>query len=572
MSHGQHGFLRVGGVLLLIVCLAAQARAGLGRTPMVRQAAPVRVEPAPMNPARVTASLRLPVELKVGMTLLATANQTPYKNGEIQIPFGSQMTIDETRRGSAHLYVPFRWQTASSHVTAAQWQVVLTPLAYDSDNWEYPAGIAARGTATVIAGANQPAYFVVDFGPILKLPPEYRLTPPAPRRRASRSRQSTGMSGASGLRLSNLGTGAQAVRVSPALQAQRSTFVQQLETLSQHRAYYLRLVLLNSRGEPVGVSSYAAVRTAAPGHVTIFPGSLPEAQQPIHMPEVKVLGYEHAIEYSPDDRQGRFIVLSNCPKFLMTSMKWTPGQAVHFEPHEDSGLEQVAEAAGDAIDAVSDLINWVSKTWSDMQAEFVNGICNGNDTCKSCAGPALKMGLAAVGIPPELPNTNDLCSMGRDYVVAYIASQTPVPEELINAGIDKMADVVNNPPGGQGAAFLWPDPRFQDKQAFIEVEITNTTAQPTASSVLWLLYGSTIGDTTTYPAQIPPWLDTRTPIPPLQPGQSLRFPIFLTRNPEALISHGSDRLSTYMDRRVEIRDKGGKVLFTGKTNWWGLNM
>jgi hypothetical protein len=511
----------------------------------------------------------MPVELKVGMTLLATANQTPYKDGEIQIPFASQMTIDENRRGSDHLYVPFRWQSANGNVTTGQWQVVLTPHTYDSDNWEYPAGIVARGATTMLPAKGQPGYFVVDFGPILKLAPDYRLTPSQARIRG-RSRRSADAVG--GLNRPSSGTVPAALKVSPAMQWQRRNFAQQLATLSGHRDYYVRLVLLNSQREPVGISSYAAVHTAPPGNVTIFPGSLPAAQQPVNMPAVTVLGYERAMEYSPDDRQGRFIVLSNCPKPLMTQMGWTPGQAVHFKPKQDSDLEQVAEAVGDAIDALSDLINWVSKTWSDMQAEFVNGICHGNDTCKSCAGPALKMGLAAVGIPPELPNANDLCSMGRDYVVAYIASQTPVPEELINAGIDKMSDVVNNPPGGQGAAFLWPDPRFQDKQAFIEVEITNTTAQPTASSVLWLLYGSSIGDTTSYPAQIPPWLDTKTPIPPLQPGQSLRFPIFLTRNPEALISHGSDRLSTYMDRRVEIRDKGGKVLFSGKTNWWGLKM
>lgn len=520
----------------------------------------VGLQPKPAS----LAQLRLDATLEVGLFLLGDAKQTPYKSGEMQIPFASQLTLTDDQLRAPNLFASFRWSSKLATPVSAEWQVVQTPSSYGMDDWEYPAGIVAKGAANELPKkAGDPAYFVVDLKPIYNLPKEYRLQPPVKAVRRSKARAPRATPALNGLR--------PAAQVAPALTAKRLAFTKAMATLDEHRTYYVRLVLLNSQRKPVAISSYVPIRSKPPTSVTLYPGSLPAQDYPpqLNLPTVKILEYHPPKYFSPDDRSQHFIVLSNCPKMVLDTMHWKVGQQIRLSPKRDEGIDSIGDAAGAAFDALSDVVNWVSQAWSDIQAGFVDGICGGNNTCKNLAGPALKIGLMYVGIPPELPNSNELCSMGKDYIVSYVAAETGVSEDLIRAGVDKMADVVNNPPGGSGGTFLWPDPAFQDQPARIEVEITNTSNKPTDTSVLWLLYGSTQGDSATYPPKIPMWLDTRTPMPPLQPGGSLRFPVFLTINPETMISHGADRLSTYEGRRVAVYDVGGKTLYTGQTNWMG---
>lgn len=521
-----------------------------------------RVDPVPAvqaQPVNHLAGLRLDATLEVGLNLLNTASQTPYKNGEIQIPFASQLTLRDDQLRAPHLFVSFRWSSKLARPAAAEWQVVQTPTTYDLENWQYPAGIVARGVAKELPGKpGDPAYFVVDFRPIYDLPKEFRLEPPVQKVRPTRTTAPKAAAKAANVQRKTL-------------TPKQLAFAKEMGTFAEHRSYYVRLVLLGPQRQPIAVSAYVPIRSQPPTAVTIYPGSLPASDQPpqLTLPAVKILAYHPPKYFSPDDRSQRFIVLANCPPMVLDMMKWKVGQQVRLSPKRDEGIGGIGDAVGVAFGALEDVVNWVSKAWSDLQAEFVDGICGGNSTCKSLAGPALKIGLMYVGIPPDLPNYNELCSMGKDYVASYVADQTGVPAEYVRAGIDQMTDVVNNPPGGAGGTFLWPDPAFQDQPARIEVLLTNPGKKPTDGAVLWLRYGSTQGDSATHPPLIPTWLDTQTPLPPLQPGESLRFPIFLTPNPETKISHGADKLHTYQGRRVMIYDVGGKVLYAGQTNWMG---
>jgi hypothetical protein len=516
-------------------------------------------------PVNYLSNLHFGAKLEVGMRLLITATQTPYKEGEFMIPFGSQVTITDDQLRSPHLYVPFRWSSKAPKVTAAQWQVVQTPSSYGLENWEYPAGIVARGmVASLPKKADDASYFVVDFGPIYNRPKEFRLQPRS--KVATRKRRPT-----SHHSLAVPKTGFSAVKISPAMRLQQVKFTASMATLAEHRMYYVRLVLLGAGNKPIGLSAYVPIRSAPPSSVTIYPGSLPQNQLPpaMNCPKVEIVGYDPPKYFNPDDLAHHFIVLSNCPKILLDTMHWKVGQHIYIPPKRDEGIDSIGDAAGAAFDAISDLVNWVSNAWSDIQAGFVDGICGGNGACKSLAGPALKIGLMYVGIPPDLPSSSELCSMGKDYIADYVATQAGIPPEVVRAGIDKMADVVNNPPGGAGGTFLWPDPAYQDRPPCVHVKIRNTSGKPTDGTVLWLLYGSTQGDSATYPPWIPTYLDTQTPLPPLEPGESLDIPIFLTPNPETFISHGADRVTDYQGRRIAIYDKGGKPLYFGKTNWHG---
>jgi hypothetical protein len=91
---------------------------------------PIGVKATQVKPVNYLANLTFKAKLEVGMRLLATATQTPYKEGEFMIPFGSQLTITDDQLRAPNLYTSFRWSCQAAGVASAQWQVVQTPSSY----------------------------------------------------------------------------------------------------------------------------------------------------------------------------------------------------------------------------------------------------------------------------------------------------------------------------------------------------------------------------------------------------------------------------------------------------------
>jgi hypothetical protein len=285
----------------------------------------------------------------------------------------------------------------------------------------------------------------------------------------------------------------------------------------------------------------------------------------VKAPDVKILSFTP--EIYPYDKEGWYLVLSNCPPWL----KGKVGQEIHLQPGDDSWIEKAGAAVTSAVEAVGSVWSWIADAWQDLQDRFVEGVCGQNATCRGAVRTGLKVGLAYCGIPSELPSFHGLVAMGKDYLAAYVVEQVPgLDEAQVRAQIERLSDIVNNPPGGAGASFLWPAPSKQDRPARIMVQVTNATSEATDGICLCLRYGSSAEDGTTYRPDIPTFLQTVTPIPPLEPNTSLVFPIFLTLNPETAISHGNDERADYMRRPVEIYTCSGTLVFSLPTNWWGV--
>lgn len=114
-------------------------------------------------------------------------------------------------------------------------------------------------------------------------------------------------------------------------------------------------------------------------------------------------------------------------------------------------VTETSGAVGDAVDYASRLWQSVKKAVAGVMTELIGAIpilssaCDGvsgavGSSCAKFVEYGLDTGLAAMGIPPSLPNWEQLKDQGIDYLAAEIASQmSPVPAELTELALKQVA-------------------------------------------------------------------------------------------------------------------------------------
>lgn len=124
------------------------------------------------------------------------------------------------------------------------------------------------------------------------------------------------------------------------------------------------------------------------------------------------------------------------------------GQAIcKPEPQEPSLIEAIISWAEDAV-------NWASGVWSDLKEFAVDVIlkytplglqCSlvesagaiPKGACETAFAIALDATLVALGIPPDLPNFDQLVDQGVQYLAAEIASQVGIPPKVVEAAVQE---------------------------------------------------------------------------------------------------------------------------------------
>ena len=133
----------------------------------------------------------------------------------------------------------------------------------------------------------------------------------------------------------------------------------------------------------------------------------------------------------------------------------------------------------------SKLVNWVSKAYADLKAGLINWVAS------QLPIPGLKFalelmvnyGLACLGIPPTLPNFDQLANISLDYLAEVALTEAGVPANDITqdmvtkvaAGIgSQMAQAVAvSTPNPINAPFLKADPDYLYRPAYLEIEVSN---------------------------------------------------------------------------------------------------
>ena len=144
---------------------------------------------------------------------------------------------------------------------------------------------------------------------------------------------------------------------------------------------------------------------------------------------VEILSY-HGWIAPKDGHEGCFVVTKTTKAALgfgMPETTYHEGQVLcPPKPKEPSFLEAV-------VNFVVDAVNWVANTYQKLKDEVIDlvsqfvpaALCD-----KSCLGTLLDAGLMALGIPPSLPNFDQLMDQGLDYLASAAVEQIGVPKAL----------------------------------------------------------------------------------------------------------------------------------------------
>jgi hypothetical protein len=155
------------------------------------------------------------------------------------------------------------------------------------------------------------------------------------------------------------------------------------------------------------------------------------------------------------------------------------------------------------VNVVAGIVNWASTSFAKLKAGIISFIAANfpliPDDLRGYLQVALTMlvdsGLASLGIPPSLPNFDQLANGGLDYLAKEGLAAAGVEADAITDAVlseaksvikAKLADSTNSAsPNPLNAPFLHPDPRYLYQPAYIDVKVTNSyTDEPSLAGYL----------------------------------------------------------------------------------------
>ena len=206
----------------------------------------------------------------------------------------------------------------------------------------------------------------------------------------------------------------------------------------------------------------------------------------------------------------------------------------------DTFTSAVSDLVTGAIDWISGLANWVAKIYDRVKAAVGEVIADAitsvgipcDNTCRALVQTGIEIGLSSMGLPPDLPNWNELKDEGLDYVASQIASQTGIPPEVSNKALEYASSAiqkVSEKRGGDwsGAGTL---PNWLMKDSGLKPGVLTLNLQKTTLFQLPPLTLRTSINEAFFPSQLP--LPKSFPIKSVngEALQLLKVPIVLNPN------------------------------------------
>ncbi|MHB1452753.1 MAG: hypothetical protein ACYCYM_02200 [Saccharofermentanales bacterium] len=180
------------------------------------------------------------------------------------------------------------------------------------------------------------------------------------------------------------------------------------------------------------------------------------------------------------------------------------GTKLDFTPHyeEKSWWEEAVEAISDFFSDLTgflaDIVNWVSETYADLKSGIIKFVAEKltylTPSLRGLVEDALTglvdYGLASIGIPPSLPNFDELADMGVDYLATMALETAGVPAaDYAKEGLTDIAGGLSSglssstqsaSPNPFNWKFIKPDPDALFRPAYLLIELRNDTGVESA--------------------------------------------------------------------------------------------
>ena len=91
---------------------------------------------------------------------------------------------------------------------------------------------------------------------------------------------------------------------------------------------------------------------------------------------------------------------------------------------------------GGFIEMMGDFVDWVSKTYASLKSAVASKLvsvipgCSSNPKCAGAIEMGLNAGIAELGMPPDLPDFDQLQAMGEGYLLDAVAQQVAAQTNL----------------------------------------------------------------------------------------------------------------------------------------------
>lgn len=177
------------------------------------------------------------------------------------------------------------------------------------------------------------------------------------------------------------------------------------------------------------------------------------------------------------------------------------GTQVYFPKPTEEDEPWYEELYNGVVNFFNDLINIISTIVNDVKAAYdtlKNGLINSvallcpaeyRAQFKAALKILVESGMVAMGLPPELPNFNELLSGNLEYLASVALTEAGVPTNLITDALvsemagaiaTEMTNATNKPaPNPINSPFLKLDPAYAYRPAYIDVKVDNPTGNYT---------------------------------------------------------------------------------------------
>lgn len=545
-------------ITLLLLGLAASLDLAAA-APRLRMRPAVKPTKAPTSsPAsrRITAKPRLRVAPRTGQVGLARAAMvaklapkvTPLRWTTKLLVHNAQSNPSEVTGfvamndfqidwNSSNRFWWFSWESKAPAASVV-WQVSTLPPPQDFLTWKKPAGMIASQR---IAPGNH--RFKIDFSPFAPTPNSHgAVMSPTLRRaflkavngRLSVLKKQKALGGAEATRLRGWAQkpGLRAVAASgagrPTLRRTAKTALRMRRDRGAPPArwhYYVRVVLLDGQGRPISISGARRMRYGEPDPQTpVQIYDVKPTEVPFPNPCLSVKAYT-PIRAKWSNYYYHWLVVKEPTQPWKSAFGWKIGDHLDFSPKEKSFWDKVGDAISSVVDFFSGAVDWVAEAYEWVKARAVDAACAAlPGVPREWIEAGLDAGLASMGIPPSLPNFDELTSMGKDYLVATVAEQAGIPPEIAGKAVDELVKKAGEAASGPGngapmnLSFVRLLPRALGGPARLDLLMVNRLPQRTFPALVVIRDSEKI------------FQERYVHVPALERGQSLSIPVNLTPN------------------------------------------